>query len=88
MKTEELIRVLQSGHLRGAVLDVFEEEPLPEESPLWFMDQVMITPHIAGPSFGGNAGVQQMIWDIFCENLHRYLDGQPLDHVVDLEAGY
>ena len=50
--TEDLIRVLEEGHLKGAVLDVFETEPLPETSPLWNMENVLITPHIAGPSFG------------------------------------
>lgn len=68
--TEDLIRVLQEGHLKGAVLDVFETEPLSSNSPLWEMNQVIITPHIAGPSFGGNTEVRDMIWNICMENLN------------------
>ena len=86
--TEDLIRVLEEGHLKGAVLDVFETEPLPETSPLWNMENVLITPHIAGPSFGGNAEVQDMIWNICMENLERYLNGKKLKNIVRLKDGY
>ena len=86
--TEDLIRALQEGHLKGAVLDVFETEPLPFDSPLWEMDQVILTPHIAGPSFGGNAEVQDMIWNICMENLERYLNGKELKNIVRLNEGY
>ena len=86
--TEDLIRVLQEGHLKGAVLDVFETEPLPSDSPLWEMDQVILTPHIAGPSFGGNTEVQDMIWNICMENLERYLNGKELKNIVRLNEGY
>ena len=86
--TEDLIRVLEEGHLKGAVLDVFETEPLPETSPLWNMENVLITPHIAGPSFGGNAEVQDMIWNICMENMERYLNGKKLKNIVRLKAGY
>ena len=86
--TEDLIRVLEEGHLKGAVLDVFETEPLPETSPLWNMENVLITPHIAGPSFGGNAEVQDMIWNICMENMERYLNGKKLKNIVRLKNGY
>ena len=86
--TEDLIRVLEEGHLKGAVLDVFETEPLPEASPLWNMENVLITPHIAGPSFSGNAEVQGMIWNICMENLERYLNGKELKNIVRLKDGY
>lgn len=86
--TEDLIRILQEGHIKGAVLDVFETEPLPSDSPLWEMDQVILTPHIAGPSFGGNTEVQDMIWNICMENLERYLNGKELKNIVRLNDGY
>lgn len=86
--TEALIRALQEKHLKGAVLDVFETEPLPSDSPLWEMDQVILTPHIAGPSFGGNTEIQDMIWNICMENLERYLNGKELKNIVRLNEGY
>ena len=86
--TEDLIRALQEGHLKGVVLDVFETEPLPETSPLWNMENILITPHIAGPSFGGNAEVQDMIWNICMENLDRYVNGKELKNIVRLNEGY
>lgn len=85
---DDLVRVLTEGHLKGAVLDVFEMEPLPEKCPLWNMENVLLTPHIAGPSFGGNAEVEKQIWDICLENLERYLNGQKLRNVVQLDIGY
>ena len=88
IKTEDLVDVLKEGHLKGVALDVFEKEPLDEESPLWSMDNVIITPHIAGPSFGGNKDVEKAIWDLCIENLELYLDGKPLKNVVNLKQGY
>ena len=82
------IEALQEGHLKGVVLDVFETEPLPETSPLWNMENILITPHIAGPSFGGNAEVQDMIWNICMENLERYVNGKELKNIVRLKDGY
>jgi phosphoglycerate dehydrogenase-like enzyme len=75
IKTDDLIRKLQEGHLKGAALDVCEVEPLPEDSPLWDMENVMITPHISGPSFGGNKDVEHTIWNICINNLEMYLEG-------------
>lgn len=69
-----LVAALQSGHLAGAFLDVFENEPLVPESPLWGLPGVMVTPHSAGPSAGNAARTA----DIFVDNLQRWLQGQPL----------
>jgi phosphoglycerate dehydrogenase-like enzyme len=74
----DLIAVLQSGHLGGAFLDVFEHEPLPAESPLWGLPNVMVTPHAAGHSDGNAQRVNQM----FLDNLHRWVGGQPLKNVA------
>ena len=71
---DDLLAALRSGHLAGALLDVFEHEPLPADSPLWGLPNVMITPHAAGHSDGNAGRVQQM----FLGNLQRWLSGQPL----------
>ena len=73
-----LVAALQSGHLAGAFLDVFEHEPLPASSALWSLPGVMVTPHIAGQSDGHAARVAA----IFTANLRRFLQGQPLAHRV------
>ena len=74
-----LVAALASGHLRAAALDVFEIEPLPTESPLWEMPNVLISPHSASTSDNENA----RIVDIFCDNLQRFLAGKPLRNVLD-----
>lgn len=86
--TDDLVSALQDGHLGGAALDVFETEPLAADCPLWDMENVLLTPHIAGPSFGGNADVQNTIWHICMDNLERYLTGKPLKNVVNRSEGY
>jgi len=73
-----LIEVLQSGHLGGAFLDVFEHEPLPTNSPLWTLPNVMVTPHAAGHS-DGNAG---RVNGMFLDNLTRWLSGQTLNQLA------
>jgi phosphoglycerate dehydrogenase-like enzyme len=73
-----LVAALQSGHLGGAFLDVFQHEPLQRDSPLWAMPQVMVTPHAAGHSDGNEKRVSQM----FLDNLRRFASGQPLHQVV------
>lgn len=83
-----LIKVMSEGHLYGAVLDVFEEEPLPADSPLWKLPNVMITPHISGKGFSHSPATERMIWDIAAENLSRFLNGEPLIHTVDIKKGY
>jgi phosphoglycerate dehydrogenase-like enzyme len=79
-----LIDALRTGTIAGAALDVFETEPLPADNPLWAMDNVLITPHIAGNPSGYNA----QVCDIFCKNLHRYRTGKALHNLVDLSRGY
>lgn len=79
-----LIDALESGHLGGAALDVFAEEPLPPDSPLWAMPNVIVSPHSASTSDRENG----RITDLFCENLRRYLVGEPLLNVLDTERLY
>lgn len=83
--TDDLVRVLLDGHLRGVVLDVTNPEPLPKEHPLWKMENVFITPHVAGPSLGHNPATQERIVDICCENLARYLEGRTLRNIIPTE---
>lgn len=83
-----LINALQSGQLFGAVLDVFGQEPLPDVSPLWDMENVLITPHISGPSFGHFPEVERGIAEICAENISRFVDGKPLLNVIDRSKGY
>lgn len=75
---QALVSALQSGHLGGAFLDVFAHEPLPCDSPLWTLPQVMVTPHAAGHSDGNENRVRQM----FLDNLQRFVAGQPLRNGV------
>lgn len=83
--TAALIEALNAGRIAGAGLDVFEEEPLPEDHPLWVMDNVIITPHNAGFTPGYN----ERLISIFCDNLKRYLNGQDVNvNVVDLVHQY
>lgn len=79
-----LIAFLESGHLGGAGLDVFAAEPLPAGSPLWMMDNVIITPHMAGHT----ADYADRLVGMFAENLRRYHLNQPLLNVIDLKRGY
>ena len=71
--------MLQAGRLRGAGLDVFASEPLPTDSPLWTMPNVIISPHSASTVVKEN----DRLVDLFIENLHRYLDGRTLVNVFD-----
>ncbi|WP_019121921.1 D-2-hydroxyacid dehydrogenase [Brevibacillus massiliensis] len=78
----DLIGVLHSGHLQAAVLDVFEQEPLLADSPLWNMPNVFVTPHLSGPSTPEDVG------RFFLQNLERYVQGKPLAGAVNRELGY
>jgi phosphoglycerate dehydrogenase-like enzyme len=75
---------LRSQRIGGAALDVFEKEPLPADSPLWALEDLLITPH--------SAGLTERLWDrhyaLIRENLRRYLAGEPLVAVVDKQRGY
>lgn len=79
-----LTRALKEKWIAGAGLDVFEKEPLPQGSELWTLPNVIITPHVAGvmPDYNARA------MEVFCENLRRYLAGQPLMNVIDRTRGY
>lgn len=81
---QALIEMLQSGRLRGAALDVFAREPLPTDSPLWGMPNVIVSPHSASTVVQEN----DRLVDLFIENLHRYLDGRPLVNVFDHARSY
>ena len=88
VSADVLAEVLSSGHLYGAVLDVCDPEPLPPEHPLWRMENVMLTPHIAGVGFGNVPETTERIVDLCCENLRRFLAGEKPRNLVDLSAGY
>jgi phosphoglycerate dehydrogenase-like enzyme len=79
-----LRRALAAGWIGGAVLDVFDEEPLPPDSPLYETPNLIITPHT---SWSSDRVLARSI-DLFVANLERYLADQPLENQVDLEAGY
>ena len=77
-----LLDTLRRRAIAGAVLDVFTTEPLPPEHPFWDLDNVVVTPHIAGPS------TPEEIAPVFAENLTRYLAGRRLRHIVDRRRAY
>ncbi|MEZ5535179.1 MAG: D-2-hydroxyacid dehydrogenase [Thiolinea sp.] len=77
-----LLAALQNGTIKGAVLDVFEQEPLPQDSPLWSQSNVMITPHNSALSF------PEHISGIFVDNYLRFIRGEPLRYRVDFSRGY
>jgi phosphoglycerate dehydrogenase-like enzyme len=77
-------RFMESGHLAGAALDVFEEEPLRSDSPFWEMENVLVTPHISGAS---RAHLRRC-FELFVDNLERFDCGDPLLNLVSAEHGY
>ncbi|MHB8683513.1 MAG: D-2-hydroxyacid dehydrogenase [Dehalococcoidia bacterium] len=79
-----LVAALREQRIAGAALDVFEKEPLPPDSPLWDMDNVIVSPHISG----GTEIYNERAVEIFADNLRRYLRGEPLRNVVDPARGY
>jgi glyoxylate/hydroxypyruvate reductase A len=79
-----LVEALRSGQLGGAALDVFEHEPLPPESPFWQMPNVLVSPHSGSTSDREN----ERLTDLFCENLRRFLAGEPLLNVLDIRRLY
>jgi phosphoglycerate dehydrogenase-like enzyme len=81
---DALIRALREGVIAGAALDVFEKEPLPPDSPLWDMENVILTPHISG----GTEIYNKRATEIFADNLRLYLAGESLRNVVDPARGY
>lgn len=81
---DALLVALQAGRLRAAALDVFRQEPLSPDSPLWHCPNVLITPHVSATS----RGFWRRQTDLIVTNLHRYLHGEPLLNQVDKQAGY
>ena len=79
-----LLRALREGHIGGAILDTFRDEPLPPSSPFYDMANVIVTPHTSWSS----GRVLDRSVELFCANLRRYAAGQPLVNVVDPAAGY
>lgn len=80
----DLVAALQRGEIAGAGLDVFEEEPLPADSPLWAMPNVIVTSHYSGAT----PRYVERVLEIFLDNLRRYRAGEKLRNVVDRELGY
>lgn len=81
---DALLQALQEGWIAGAGLDAHGVEPLPESSPFWTLPNVIITPHNGATT----AATNQRGVEIFIENLRRFVDGKPLQNVVDKSAGY
>ena len=81
---DALVSALHEKRLAGAALDVFRTEPLPAESPLWDMPNVIISPHSASTVTQEN----ERITTLFCDNLRRYLSGEPLLNVLDTKRLY
>jgi phosphoglycerate dehydrogenase-like enzyme len=79
-----LVDALKSKHISAAGVDVTDPEPLPKDHPLWKMDRVIITPHIAGRSDGEGP----RYFEIYKDNLIRFAKGEPLRHQVDKQKGY
>jgi len=84
IQEDKLVKALKEGWIAGAALDVFEIEPLPPESEFWKMENLILTPHVAGttPYYDQRAIL------VFIENLKRYLEGKPLINLIDKEKGY
>lgn len=82
--TPAMVDALQQQTIGGAILDVFDEEPLPTDSPLWTMPNVIVSPHIAGNS----SRYHERAASLFAENLQRYVEGEPLLNTLDRNRGY
>ncbi|MGC7532725.1 NAD(P)-dependent oxidoreductase, partial [Pandoraea pneumonica] len=78
----DLLEALQSGHLGGAIVDVFPNEPLPADDPLWRATNLIVTPHMASVASADTIGVQ------VAQNVRRLLNGEALANVVDVSRGY
>jgi glyoxylate/hydroxypyruvate reductase A len=82
MVAEDMLAALDSGHIAGAALDVFEPEPLPPESPFWSHPKVFLTPHAASITIPSSVAPQVV------ENIHNMRAGRPLINLVDFSLGY
>ena len=84
IKDDDLIAAVKAKTIAGAVLDVFRQEPLPKEHAFWATEGILVLPHIGGP----HPRRDSIVAKLFVANLSRFLDGQPLQQVVDRAAGY
>lgn len=84
VEEEQLVRALREHRIRGAVLDVFDEEPLPAGHPLWSLDNVLLSPHTADHT---DTWLQEAV-ELFLENYRRFAAGEPLLNVTDKRLGY
>lgn len=84
IKDDDLVAAVKSRKIAGAVLDVFRQEPLPEDHPFWTTEGIIVLPHIGGP----HPQRDRFVARLFADNLGRFLDGRPLKEVVDRKAGY
>lgn len=82
--TQDLVEALRHGEIAAAALDVFEEEPLPPDHPLWEMNNVFISHHMAGDFIGWRSALTHQ----FVDNFERWLAGSPLRNTVDKQRGY
>ncbi|QRP50613.1 D-2-hydroxyacid dehydrogenase [Amycolatopsis sp. FDAARGOS 1241] len=82
--TSDLVAALRGGELAGAALDVFDTEPLPADSPLWTMPDVLLSPHMSGDFIGWRS----TLVEVFEANFRRWVAGEPLHNVVDKRLGY
>ena len=80
------MEALEGERIAGAALDVFTEEPLPNESPLWDTKNLLITPHISGQNT--LAWTRDRNIDMFCEDIENYFEGRSLRYTADIKAGY
>ena len=81
---DALVAALKSGKVAGAGLDVTYTEPCPQDNPLWTLPNVILTSHTAGAS----QNIAKRAMQTFLDNMHRYVNGEPLINVVDKEKGY
>ncbi len=86
VQIDALAEAARTGEIAGAGLDDFEHRTIPPESPLWDLDNVFVSPHISGTR--RNVEYLERTNELFCENLRRYLNGEPLYNVVTREQGY
>ncbi len=84
MVTDDLVAALREGKIAGAALEALEPEPLPDDHPLWDMPRVIITPHVSDYSDKH----EDTVWYLYRENLRRYIAGDKLLNVIDMEKGY
>jgi phosphoglycerate dehydrogenase-like enzyme len=84
MVTDDLVAALRDGKIAGAALEALDPEPLPDDHPLWDIPRVIITPHVSDYSDKH----EDTVWYLYRENLRRYIAGDKLLNVVDMETGY